>query len=86
MEQGGVKLRVCRGAGRTHPLAAAPVVVGQVPAGAAPASAGSLPPPAEAPSAPGPAPAEPPSEGTLVRSPDRRHVLPGRRPQLSRRS
>ncbi len=69
MEQGGVKLRVCRGAGRTHPLAAGPVVVAQVPAGAAPAAAGSLPPPAEATAAPVPAPVEPASEGTLVRSP-----------------
>jgi acetyl-CoA carboxylase biotin carboxyl carrier protein len=69
MEQGGVKLRVCRGAGRTPALAAPPVVVAQVPAGAAAAVAASLPPPTEAPAAP-PAPAaEPLSEGTLVKSP-----------------
>ena len=66
MEQGGVKLRVCRGAGRTPALAAPPVVVAQVPAGAAPVVAASLPPATEAPSAPA---AEPPSEGTLVKSP-----------------
>ena len=34
MEQGGVKLRVCRGAGRSPALAQAPVVVTQIPAGA----------------------------------------------------
>jgi acetyl-CoA carboxylase biotin carboxyl carrier protein len=66
MEQGGVKLRVCRGAGRAQPLAGAPVVVAQVPAGAVPAAAASLPPPAETPANPA---AEAPSEGTLVRSP-----------------
>jgi acetyl-CoA carboxylase biotin carboxyl carrier protein len=67
MEQGGVKLRVCRGAGRAQPLAAAPVVVTQVPAG--PAVAASLPPPAESAAAPAPAAVEPAYEGTLVRSP-----------------
>jgi len=65
MEQGGVKLRVCRGAGKTPALAAPPVVLAQVPAGAAPVVATSLPPPAEVPAAA----AEPPSEGTLVKSP-----------------
>ena len=65
MEQGGVKLRVCRGAGKTPALAAPPAVLAQVPAGAAPVVATSLPPPAEVPAAA----AEPPSEGTLVKSP-----------------
>ena len=67
MEQGGVKLRVCRGAGR-NAGAQAPVVVSQIPAGAPGAAvASALPPPsAEAAAAP---PAEPPQEGTLVRSP-----------------
>ena len=69
MEQGGVKLRVCRGAGRSPQLAAAPVVVAQVPAGAATVAAGSLPASGEARGAAAPASAEPPSEGTLVRSP-----------------
>jgi acetyl-CoA carboxylase biotin carboxyl carrier protein len=70
MEQGGVKLRVCRGAGRTPALAQGPVVVTQIPAGtsAAAALASSLPP-----AAPGEAAAQPPpepaAEGTLVRSP-----------------
>jgi acetyl-CoA carboxylase biotin carboxyl carrier protein len=68
MEQGGVKLRVCRGAGKT-PALAAPVVVAQVPAGAAPVVATSLPSPAETPGAPLAPAAEPPSEGTLVKSP-----------------
>jgi acetyl-CoA carboxylase biotin carboxyl carrier protein len=70
MEQGGVKLRVCRGAGR-NAVTQAPVVVTQLPAGApAVAVASALPAPAPAP-APEPAapPAEPPQEGTLVRSP-----------------
>jgi len=68
MEQGGVKLRVCRGAGR-NAVAQAPVVVTQLPAGAtAAAVASALPPPAPA-AEPAAAPAEPPQEGTLVRSP-----------------
>jgi acetyl-CoA carboxylase biotin carboxyl carrier protein len=67
MEQGGVKLRVCRGAGR-NAAAQAPVVVTQIPAGAsATAVASALPPLAG--EAPAPPPAEPPEEGTLVRSP-----------------
>ena len=68
MEQGGVKLRVCRGAGR-NAVTQAPVVVTQLPAGAtAAAVASALPPPAPA-AEPAAAPAEPPQEGTLVRSP-----------------
>jgi acetyl-CoA carboxylase biotin carboxyl carrier protein len=72
MEQGGVKLRVCRGAGPAAALAPAPVVVTQIPAGApvSAAVASALPAPqaAEAPVAA--APPEPPAaEGTLVRSP-----------------
>ena len=71
MEQGGVKLRVCRGAGRSPALAQAPVVVTQIPAGASVSAAlanalPGQPPPAEAPAAPAP---EPAAEGTLVRSP-----------------
>jgi acetyl-CoA carboxylase biotin carboxyl carrier protein len=77
MEQGGVKLRVCRGAGRVPALAQAPVVVTQIPAGVpvTAAVANALPPQpasAEAPAAPAPAaPAGEPAapEGTLVRSP-----------------
>ena len=71
MEQGGVKLRVCRGAGRSPALGQAPVVVTQIPAGA-PVSAAlanalpGQPPPADASAAPVP---EPAAEGTLVRSP-----------------
>ena len=73
MEQGGVKLRVCRGTARTSHVSTTPVAATQLPAGAA---AGSLPvgaPAAEtagAASAPAaPAPPEPALEGTLVRSP-----------------
>jgi len=69
MEQGGVKLRVCRGAGRAPALAASPVVVAQVPAGVAPAVAASLPHPPEAPAAATAPAAEPPADGTLVKSP-----------------
>jgi acetyl-CoA carboxylase biotin carboxyl carrier protein len=70
MEQGGVKLRVCRGAGRSPALAQAPVVVTQIPAGApvAAAVANALPGQAAPGEAAAPAP-EPAAEGTLVRSP-----------------
>jgi acetyl-CoA carboxylase biotin carboxyl carrier protein len=66
MEQGGVKLRVCRGAGRQQSVVAGPVV-GQIPAGAA-VTATTLP-ASQAPGEAATAPAEPASEGTLVRSP-----------------
>jgi acetyl-CoA carboxylase biotin carboxyl carrier protein len=69
MEQGGVKLRVCRGAGR-NPGVAGGAVVTQIPAGTSTAAAlAQLPPqatPAETAAAPPPDPA---AEGTLVRSP-----------------
>jgi acetyl-CoA carboxylase biotin carboxyl carrier protein len=63
MEQGGVKLRVCRGAGHQGASVAAGPGVTQIPAGAAAAAAGALP------ATPAPTEADPPSEGTLVRSP-----------------
>jgi len=71
MEQGGVKLRVCRGAGRTPAVGQGPVVVTQIPAGAAPgaALASALPAPAASGEAAAQPPPEPASEGTLVRSP-----------------
>ena len=75
MEQGGVKLRVCRGTSRTSHVSTTPVVVSQIPAGAAAGSLPVAPPAADAagaasgPAAPAPAPPEPALEGTLVRSP-----------------
>jgi acetyl-CoA carboxylase biotin carboxyl carrier protein len=71
MEQGGVKLRVCRGAARTGAVGQAPVVVTQIPAGASAAAAVAslaIPAPGGEPAAAAPQ-AEAPSEGTLVRSP-----------------
>ena len=72
MEQGGVKLRVCSGAGRAPALAQAPVVVTQIPAGAPVGAAVANALPAQPASADAPAPpsTEPAAaEGTLVRSP-----------------
>jgi acetyl-CoA carboxylase biotin carboxyl carrier protein len=69
MEQGGVKLRVCRGAGRTSGVPAGAVVT-QIPAGASAAAAiASLPVPSASGDGAATAPAEPATEGTLVRSP-----------------
>ena len=68
MEQGGVKLRVCRGAGRTPGVAGGHVVT-QIPAGASAAAALASLPIASSPAEAAAAPSDPATEGTLVRSP-----------------